>query len=73
LSADRSVVSSLSADRGDVVDPAGSYGFIPMFREPTFERVKKMDYSIWDCWPLLGLIVVVATCEWVIRKKAGLA
>lgn len=73
LSADRSVVASLAADRGGVTGPAGSYDLVALLREPTVTKVKNRDYLIWDSWALLGLIVAVATCEWATRKKAGLA
>ena len=73
LSADRSIVASLAGDLGDVVGPAGSYALPAMLREPDITQVKNRDYFLWDSWALFGLIVVVATCEWAARKKAGLA
>jgi hypothetical protein len=31
------------------------------------------ESSLWDTWPVLILILALATVEWVVRKRAGLA
>jgi len=36
-------------------------------------RTRSSEYAIWCQWPLLALILLVATVEWIIRKKAGLS
>jgi len=33
----------------------------------------RRESSLWDSWPLMVLIVLAATAEWVIRKRSGLA
>jgi hypothetical protein len=34
--------------------------------------VKERQFTVWDSWPLLLAMVIIATCEWLIRKKVGL-
>ncbi len=40
--------------------------------EPEIVRVQRRDYSLWDSWPALIIVIGVATAEWLIRKKEHL-
>ena len=31
------------------------------------------QYTLWDSWPMLALIMVLVSAEWLLRKKVGLA
>ena len=41
-------------------------------RPPTWEKPGRWQYALWDSWPLLVLFCLLATTEWVLRKRAGL-
>ena len=38
----------------------------------TETRRQTRRWAIWDSWVLLAVILVLATTEWLMRKKAGL-
>jgi hypothetical protein len=59
--------------QGIVADPSQADRVLASFGTPTETETQKHEYRLWDDWPLLLLIIAVATSEWALRKKGGLA
>jgi hypothetical protein len=73
LAADRGGLDRLAAwSRGVVTDPPGAANVLQRLGKGTELRYEKDDYTLWDSWPLLVLILAVATSEWLLRKRVGL-
>lgn len=74
LTADRGLPTRLAdMTGGTVVGPTEARRTLEHFGPGVGERRNVREIPLWDSWPLLILIVALATGEWVIRKKAGLA
>jgi hypothetical protein len=74
LAPDRGLLGRLaSMTGGTVADPARAGRVLPSLGPPTHVEIEKREYVLWDSWPLLILMVLVATGEWLLRKKVGLA
>jgi hypothetical protein len=74
LAPDRGLLSRLaSLTGGAVVDPTSAGRVLASLGKPTEKEVETHEYVLWDSWPLLILMILVATAEWLIRKKVGLA
>jgi hypothetical protein len=74
LSPDRGLLSRLaSLTGGEVFDPPAAARAIDTLRPATLTRHEQRQYVFWDSWPLLALIMILVTVEWLLRKKAGLA
>jgi len=73
LSADAGLLGRLAELSGGIVVPAWrSGGTAEAFGPGVLENTRRRQMLIWDSWPLLALIVGLATGEWLLRKKAGL-
>ena len=73
LSADRSVLDRLARLSGGVVaEPREAGGLPERFGSGTEEITERRPYLIWNSWPLLIIMVLIVTVEWVFRKKVGL-
>jgi len=73
LDADRGLPSRLaSLTGGVVVEPAQAQEVQSALGPGTQVLRERQQYVIWDSWPLLVLIVLLATVEWLTRKKVGL-
>ena len=73
LSVNRGLMGALAGQSGGVVtSPARAHRVREAFGEGIEIRREGRDYSIWDSWPLLMLIVTIAAAEWIVRKRAGL-
>jgi hypothetical protein len=74
LSPDRGLLNSLAERTGGaVIEAARIADAADRFGPGQLVRTQKSEYAIWDHWPLLALILVLATAEWILRKKVGLA
>ncbi len=74
LASRRSLLSHLAEMTGGaVVDPWQAHQVVDLLGPAVLKRTNKLEYSLWDSWFLLGLMIVTATCEWLLRKKVGLA
>jgi hypothetical protein len=74
LAADSGLVGRIaSLTGGCVVEPSAAREALASLRADTFVKHEPREFLIWDSWPLLALIILLATCEWLLRKKAGLA
>lgn len=71
---DRGLLSRLAnLTGGAVADPSHAERVLSSLGPVTEKETEKREYVIWDSWPLLALIVLAATAEWLLRKKVGLA
>ncbi|HUS46574.1 MAG TPA: hypothetical protein VM098_00530, partial [Phycisphaerae bacterium] len=74
LASDPATAEDLArASRGKVVRPHEVPAIADGFGEGMEVRTDHRQSSLWDSWPMLAMIVVAATAEWVIRKRVGLA
>ncbi len=58
---------------GTVVGPQQAGQVLATLGRGTIVEIERHEFVIWDSWPILVLMVLVATAEWVLRKKVGLA
>ena len=73
LSADRANLDKMAAlSRGAVAEPAKARRVLERYGPGTEEVTEERKYLLWNSWPLLLIMVVVVTVEWVLRKKVGL-
>jgi hypothetical protein len=71
---DRGLLQRLANMTGGVVaDPSHADRVLASLGAPTETENERHEYRLWDDWPLLLLIIAVATVEWLLRKKGGLA
>ena len=74
LAPDRGLLSRLATlTGGTVTEPARAERAIDSLGPVTEVEIERHEYVLWDSLPMLLLIVAVATAEWLLRKKVGLA
>jgi len=57
---------------GVVVGPPEAAQVLDNLGPSTLALEERREYALWSSWPLLGLMIVLATAEWLLRKKVGL-
>ncbi len=73
LAADRGLLERLATLTGGIVaDPPRALDTLAAFGAPTLKHTERRQWSIWDSWPFLALIVLIAGAEWFLRKRARL-
>ncbi len=73
LSPDIDLLGRLASQTGGVVlDPDEASKALDVFGPPTREFDVEKSIVLWDSWPVLLLILALATAEWITRKKVGL-
>ena len=73
LDADRSLPTQMARlSRGRVVEPVQAASILDLFGPSNRQKTDRVDESIWDAWYMILLIILVASAEWLIRKKVGL-
>jgi len=73
LSADRGLLERLATlTHGIVVDPPRASDLLAALGAPTLTHSERREWALWDSWPLLVMIVVLAGAEWLLRKRARL-
>jgi len=73
LAANRGLLERLATLTGGVAaDPSRATDVLPVLGEPVLRHTERRQWSIWDSWPFLTLIVAIAAAEWLIRKRARL-
>ncbi|MBE3100110.1 MAG: hypothetical protein IMZ44_23560 [Planctomycetes bacterium] len=74
LAPDRGLLTRLAAlTGGAVADATHADRILASLGKPTEVQIERREYVLWDSWPLLVLMVLAATAEWLLRKKVGLA
>jgi len=74
LAPDRGLLSRLaSLTGGAVAEPSRAERALEGLGPVTETEIERHEYVLWDSLPMLLLIVAVATSEWLLRKKVGLA
>ena len=74
LSADESLLGRLAKlSGGRMAALADADSIIEGFGPATLTIERRRQSTLWDSWPALVLIVLLAGSEWLIRKKEGLA
>ncbi len=73
LGATRELPSQLAAlSGGAVYDVADARELIGRLGEPSEVYEDHQQIVLWDSWGLLAVVVLLASAEWIIRKKVGL-
>ncbi|MGI9242950.1 MAG: hypothetical protein ACR2RV_19280, partial [Verrucomicrobiales bacterium] len=74
LSADRAFLSRLAAlSGGAVADPDQAAALRRIFAPPGQIVRETTETSLWDKFPILLVLLGLLTCEWIMRRKSGLA
>jgi len=74
LSANRGLLNRLATLTGGMMtEPSQAHELLEIFGKNKRVSRQPRQYPLWDCWPLLVLIVLIAAAEWIVRKKVGLA
>ena len=74
LASDRGLMTRLAGlTGGGVSDPTHADRILSSLGKPTEVQRESREYVLWDSWPLLIVMILVATVEWLLRKKVGLA
>ena len=74
LAPDRGLLGRLATLTGGVVaEPSRPETVLARLGPPTEIEIEPQEYVIWNSLPMLLLAVAVATAEWLLRKKVGLA
>lgn len=73
LTADRGLLSRLaSLTNGVAVEPTQAAAVLDRLGPPSLVQRERRQFDIWNSWPLLLLMIVLAGAEWALRKKVSL-
>ena len=73
MSADRAALENLAALTGGLATgPFDAVRVLERLGPPSEVQTTPVRIILWNTWPLLGLLVVLLTSEWVVRKRRGL-
>ena len=71
--ADREALAYLThLSGGNVVEADQAADVLDFFGTGTRRYTEQTRQTLWDAWPLLAVMVLLLTIEWVIRKRGGL-
>jgi len=74
LSADRALLGQIASSTGGIVAELYEAPRVLGALGPgTLATHEVRQYTLWDCWWLLTIIISLVTAEWLLRKKVGLA
>jgi len=75
LAANRHLLQRLASlsHNGVVVTPDKARRILRALPGGQVSRRHRREFLLWDSWWLLGLFCALATAEWVLRKRVGLA
>ncbi|MBM4031896.1 MAG: hypothetical protein FJ291_08940 [Planctomycetes bacterium] len=74
LAANRGLLERIATlTGGQVADPAHAADALAALGTPSLVLPDRRQWSLWNSWPLLVLIVALAGVEWFFRKRARLA
>ncbi|MCC6227466.1 MAG: hypothetical protein IT195_13820 [Microthrixaceae bacterium] len=73
FAADRGLLARLATlTHGVSVEPADAADVLAALGPGIVENHERKQIELWNSWPWLALIVLVAGAEWVVRKKQRL-
>ncbi len=74
LSADRGTLGQIASSSGGVLaELYEGQRVLSALGPGTLATHEVEQYTLWDSWPMLALIMVLVSAEWLLRKKVGLA
>jgi len=74
LTADRGLLGQLATLSGGLVaEPLQAGEIADLLGSRKIVEPERREFRLWNSWPLLVLVVLVAAAEWLLRKKEGLA
>jgi len=74
LAVDRALPTRMAELSGGIVtDLARADEVLKALPDSVLVRTERREYTIWSSWPLLIVMMIVATGEWLLRKRVGLA
>lgn len=73
LAADRGLAGMLAElSGGIVVGPSQGMRVLDALGPGLLVLQERQEYPLWSSWPLLALMLLLLTAEWLLRKKKGL-
>jgi hypothetical protein len=73
LTADMGTLNRLATITGGiVVEPAMARTAVDKFGPPSLIQTERRQVSIWNSWPFMLLLIGLAVCEWLLRKRVNL-
>ncbi len=73
LGADRSALDQMAQlSGGAVATPAEAAGLLKHLGSGIQKITEHRQIQLWNSWPLLAILVLLVTVEWVLRKRTGL-
>ncbi len=73
LTADMGTLNRLATITGGiVVEPAMARTAVEKFGPPSLTQTERRQVSIWNSWPFMLLLIGLAVCEWLLRKRVNL-
>ena len=73
LAPDRGLMSQLAAlSQGIVAEPADAARVLDALGPGTVVEYERHEYVLWNSWPLWLAMILLASAEWILRKKVGL-
>lgn len=74
LAANRPVALELAnMTGGQVLDLEQAGGLLDLLGAEELPETEIRQTAIWSWWPLLVIMILLATCEWILRKRSSLA
>lgn len=61
------------ASGGMVAGPEGAEKVLEVFGPGSRTLSEIRELTLWDTWPLLALMILTVTAEWLLRRKKGMA
>jgi len=73
LAPDRGLMSQLATlSQGIVAEPADAARVLDALGPGTVVEYEQHEYVLWNSWPLWLAMILLASAEWILRKKVGL-
>jgi hypothetical protein len=73
LATDRGLMSQLATlSQGIVAEPADAARVLDALGPGTVVEYERHEYVLWNSWPLWLAMILLASAEWILRKKVGL-
>jgi len=73
LAPDRGLLSQLATlSQGIVAEPADAARVLDTLGPGTVVKYERHEYVLWNSWPLWLAMILLASAEWILRKKVGL-